>query len=202
MRVKEAMTRDVRTVSPEHRLEEVARLMLEKGIGAVPVGENGKLVGMITDRDIAVRGVASGMDATVPVARLMSTNVVYCFEDEDTARVARFMGDRQIRRLLVADRGKRLVGILSLADLATSTKSSHAATMALQGISRTGDAASLHRHQQRTGADQGDSEPVHAAQPLSQKDRAEQGDQHDAQLVDRRHPRGIAYLERAEVAKP
>jgi CBS domain-containing protein len=141
MLVKEAMSRDVKTVAPDQALQDAARIMLDIDVGALPVGENDKLVGMITDRDIAVRGVAAGKPPTARVREVMSQEVRYCFEDEDTAHVARNMGEQQIRRLPVVDRSKRLVGILSLADLATSAKTGQA-TAALSGISQAGGAHS------------------------------------------------------------
>lgn len=137
MLVREAMTRDVRTVNPNQSLQEAARLMLEIDAGALPVGEDDKLVGMITDRDIAVRGVAGGKAPTAPVREVMSKEVKYCFDDEDTNHVSQNMSNQQIRRLPVVDRNKRLVGILALADLATSAKSGQA-TAALLGISQAG----------------------------------------------------------------
>jgi CBS domain-containing protein len=139
MLVKEAMTRDVRTVDPEQNIQEAARIMLEIDAGALPVGDKDKLVGIITDRDIAVRGVAAGKAPSARVREVMSNEVKYCFEDEDIAHVSRNMGDQQIRRLPVVDRNKRLVGILSLADLATSAKTGYASA-ALSGISQAGGA--------------------------------------------------------------
>ena len=141
MLVKEAMSRDVKTVNPDQPIQEAARIMLDIDAGALPVGENDQLVGMITDRDIAVRGVAAGKPPTATVREVMSREVRYCFEDEDTAHVARNMGEQQIRRLPVVDRNKRLVGILSLADLATAAKTGQA-TAALSGISQAGGAHS------------------------------------------------------------
>jgi CBS domain-containing protein len=135
MLVKEAMSRDVQTVNPEQQIQEAARIMLDIDVGALPVGENDRLVGMITDRDIAVRGVAAGKGPSARVRDVMTREVKYCFDDEDTAHVARNMGDQQVRRLPVVDRNKRLVGILSLADLATSAKTGQA-TAALSGISQ------------------------------------------------------------------
>ena len=137
MLVREAMTRDVHTVSPEQSIQEAARLMLQIDAGALPVGENDKLVGMVTDRDIAVRGVAGGKPPTAPVREIMSRELRYCFEDEDLNHVSRNMADQQVRRLPVVDRNKRLVGILALADLATSAKSGQASG-ALLGISKAG----------------------------------------------------------------
>lgn len=141
MLVKEAMSRDVKTVSPQQPIQEAARIMLDMDVGALPVGDRDRLLGMITDRDIAVRGVASGKAPSARVEEVMSSEVCYCFEDEDTAHIARNMADQQIRRLPVVDRDKRLVGILSLADLATSAKTGQA-TAALSGISQAGGAHS------------------------------------------------------------
>jgi CBS domain-containing protein len=94
---------------------------------------------MITDRDIAVRGVAAGKSPLAKVREVMSQEVKYCFEDEDTAHIAQNMAQQQVRRLPVVDRNKRLVGILALADLATTAKTGHA-TAALSGISQRGGA--------------------------------------------------------------
>jgi CBS domain-containing protein len=99
---------------------------------------------MITDRDIAVRGVAAGKPPTVQVREVMSEEVKYCFEDENTASIAANMAQQQVRRLPVVDRNKRLVGILALADLATVAKSGHASA-ALSGISQRGGAHSQAR---------------------------------------------------------
>lgn len=137
MLVREAMSRDVKTVTPEQHIQEAARIMLDTDIGALPVGENDRLVGMITDRDIAVRGVAAGKSASACVREVMTPEVRYCFDDEDAAHVARTMADEQIRRLPVIDRDKRLVGIVALADLATLAKTGYA-TAALSGISQAG----------------------------------------------------------------
>src|SRR3954469_15738522 len=143
MLVKEAMSRDVKTVNPDQNIQEAAKIMLDIDAGALPVGEDDKLVGMITDRDIAVRGLAAGKGPTARVREVMSKDVKYCYDDEDTAHVARNMAEQQVRRLPVVDRSKRLVVILSLADLATSAKTGQA-TAALSGISQAGGAHSQH----------------------------------------------------------
>jgi CBS domain-containing protein len=141
MLVKEAMSRNVKTVTPEQSIREAARLMLEIGAGALPVGENDRIVGMITDRDIAVRGVAEGFGPAARIREVMSPKVKYCFEDEDIAHIARTMAQQQVRRLPVVNRRKRLVGILSLGDLAISAGTEQA-TAALSGISQAGGAHS------------------------------------------------------------
>ena len=118
MRVSEAMTREVRVANPGQTIRDVAKIMAEIDAGAIPVGENDRLVGMITDRDIAIRAVARGKGPDTPVREVMSGELKYCFEDEDLERVAKNMGDIQVRRLPVVSRDKRLVGIVSLCDVA------------------------------------------------------------------------------------
>ena len=120
MRVSEAMTREVRVANPGQSIREVARMMDEIDAGALPVGENDRLVGMITDRDIALRAVAQGKGPDTPVRDVMSKEVKYCYEDEDLEHVAENMGELQVRRLPVVNRDKRLVGIVALGDIARS----------------------------------------------------------------------------------
>jgi CBS domain-containing protein len=118
MRVSEAMTRDVRVANPGQTIRDVAKIMAEIDAGSMPVGEDDRLVGIITDRDIAIRAVAAGKGPDTPVRDVMSKEVKYCFEDEDLDHVAKNMGDIQVRRLPVVNRDKRLVGIVSLGDIA------------------------------------------------------------------------------------
>lgn len=136
MRVSEAMTRDVRVVRPDQTLREAAAMMAEIDAGALPVRNDDRLIGMITDRDIAVRGVAQGMGPDAIVGECMTSEVKYCFDDEDISDVLDNLGDQQLRRLPVVNRQKRLVGILSLGDLATS--GDEAAGPTLARISRHG----------------------------------------------------------------
>ena len=117
MKVSDAMTRNVQLASPDQSIEAAAKIMADIDAGVLPVGENDRLVGMVTDRDIAIRAVAAGKGPQTPVRDVMSADVKYCFEDDDTEQVARNMGDQQVRRLPVVNREKRLVGILSLGDM-------------------------------------------------------------------------------------
>lgn len=118
MQIREVMTEKIDLVNPTTTLAEAARKMREDDVGALPVGEGDSLVGMITDRDITVRAIAEGKDpAATTVRDAMSDQVLYCFEDQSTEEVAANMGRRQIRRLPVVNRDKRLVGIVSLGDL-------------------------------------------------------------------------------------
>jgi CBS domain-containing protein len=112
------MSRDVRLVSPEQTIREAAELMAEIDAGCLPVGENDRLVGMITDRDITVRAVAHGLNPDTKVRGVMTHEIHYCFEDEDIEEVAEKMSDLKVRRLPVLSRNKRLVGIVSLGDIA------------------------------------------------------------------------------------
>src|SRR4051794_2116077 len=112
MRVSEVMTRDVRLVEPTPSIRDAARMMSEIDSSIVPVRENDRLVGMITDRDIAVRVVAEGRGPDTPIREVMTADVKYCFEDDDTDGVARNMAEIQVRRLPVLSRDKRLVGII------------------------------------------------------------------------------------------
>jgi len=118
MKVRDAMTHDVRLAKPDQTIREAARIMAEIDAGSVPVSDNDRLVGMITDRDIAVRAVAQGKSPDTKIGEVMSHEVLYCFEDEELEEVSRNMGDVKVRRMPVVNRDKRLVGIISLGDLA------------------------------------------------------------------------------------
>jgi len=118
MKVSDIMTRDVRLLSPDQTIREAANLMTEIDAGAVPVGENDRLVGMITDRDIVIRAVAQGKSPDTKVAEVMSKEMLYCSETDEIDAVARNMAKAQVRRLPVINADKRLVGIVSLGDLA------------------------------------------------------------------------------------
>jgi CBS domain-containing protein len=119
MKISELMTPDVELVKPGDTLHTAAKMMADLDTGALPVGENDRLVGMITDRDITVRAVAEGRDPEKTMVRdAMSSGIRFCFEDEDSEDVARKMGQWRVRRLPVLNKDKRLVGIVSLGDLA------------------------------------------------------------------------------------
>lgn len=126
MRVSEVMTRDVCLANPHQTIADAARLMSENDLGVLPVGDNDRLVGMITDRDIAIRAIAQGKGPDTRVDEVMSHEVKYCFEDEDIDHLCQNMGDIQLRRLPVLNRDKRLVGIVSLADIANKEDPGHA----------------------------------------------------------------------------
>ncbi len=113
------MSPDVRCVNPDNTLVEAAGLMRAMDVGALPVCDHDHLAGMLTDRDIVVRAVADGKDANATtVADAMSPGIVYIFEDESVEEAAHLMEHRQLRRLPVLDRAKRLVGIVSIGDIA------------------------------------------------------------------------------------
>jgi CBS domain-containing protein len=131
------MSRDVRLAGPDDRISEAARTMAEIDAGSMPVGENDRLVGMITDRDIAIRAVGQDKSPDTPVRDVMTKEVLYCFDDENIEDVCRKLADQQVRRLPVINRDKRLVGILALADLAKLDGAGQAG-QALGGISQPG----------------------------------------------------------------
>jgi len=137
MQVSEVMSREVRIANPQQRISEAAKTMKEIDAGVLPVGEGDRLVGMITDRDIAVRAVAAGLGPDTPVREVMTADVRYCYEDEELVDVSRAMAELQVRRLPVVNRDKRLVGILALADIAAS-ESPRVAGRAVEGITRPG----------------------------------------------------------------
>jgi CBS domain-containing protein len=118
MKVSEVMTAQVVTAKPQDSIRSVARIMGEVDTGAVPVFEDGRVVGMVTDRDIVLRAVAEGRSFDEPVSEVMSAEVQSCGPDDSVAEAAGKMASCQLRRLVVTD-GSRLVGILSLGDIAT-----------------------------------------------------------------------------------
>ncbi|RWB11340.1 CBS domain-containing protein [Mesorhizobium sp.] len=146
MKVGNCMTRDVKIANPDQPIRDVAQMMSSLDAGVMPVGDNDRLVGMITDRDIVVRGVALGNGPDTKVRDVMSVGEVrYCFDDEDIEHVLANMGDLQVRRLPVLNRDKRLVGIISLGDLAKSGEAAEAGE-ALGSISVPGGQHSQTTH--------------------------------------------------------
>jgi CBS domain-containing protein len=122
MQVKDVMTKGAKCVTPSTSLQEAASKMKNLDVGPLPVCEADHLVGMITDRDITVRATAEALPPRLGQVRdVMTPDVVYCFEDQDVQEAARLMQEKQIRRLVVLNRDKRLVGIVSLGDLAVET---------------------------------------------------------------------------------
>lgn len=118
MRIEEIMTPSVCIVRPDQTVEEAAKIMAEEDLGFLPVGDDERLVGIITDRDITVRVIAEGRDGRARVGDVMSEEIKYCYIDQTVDEVVANMGDIQLRRLPVVSREKRLVGVVSLADAA------------------------------------------------------------------------------------
>lgn len=137
MKVSEVMTRDVQTVRPDQPVQQAASFMLNTDAGSIPVTDGNRLVGMITDRDIAVRGIARGYGPETPVRELMTDDLVIVRLDDDVEEAAAKMSEAQVRRLPVLDGRERLCGIVSLGDLSRQTDSDCAAE-ALQGVSQPG----------------------------------------------------------------
>lgn len=137
MKISEVMTTEVETITAEQTAREAASFMLRADAGSIPVCEGDKVVGMITDRDIAVRGVAEGRGPDTPVSELMSDGIICAHEDDDVQEVARRMSEEQVRRLPVLDAEDRLCGIVSLGDLARETRG-ETAEQALEGVSAPG----------------------------------------------------------------
>ena len=118
MKVREIMTTDVECVPPDTGIRDLANKMKTLDVGFIPVCENDRLVGTVTDRDIVVRGLAGGKDiATCKARDIMTTNVFWCFEDQDVKDVAKQMRDKDVRRMLILTQGKRLVGVVSIGDI-------------------------------------------------------------------------------------
>lgn len=141
MKISEVMTRNVVLASPNQAISDAARMMADSDAGALPVGENDRLVGVITDRDIVIRAVAKNLPPDTRVRDVMTKQVLYCYEDEDVEQVAKNMGDNQVRRLPVLNREKRLVGIVSLGDVSQSVRPGTAGE-AIAEISKPGGARS------------------------------------------------------------
>ena len=137
MRVGDMMSKKVTLVDPGETIRSAAQRMKNEDVGALPVGENDRLVGMVTDRDIAVRAVAAGRGPDTAIRDVMSGEIKYCFEDDDANDVAENMADQQVRRLPVVNRDKRLVGIVSLADFARHSEGRKHVVRAMSGIAQS-----------------------------------------------------------------
>ena len=136
MRISEVMTRGVECTRPDATLQEAAAKMKSLDVGPLPVCDNNRLVGMVTDRDITVRATAEGRPPDrVHVRDIMTPEVVYCFDDALVEDAARMMDEHQIRRLVVLDHDKHMVGIVSLGDIAVETGDEKLVGSALEGIS-------------------------------------------------------------------
>jgi CBS domain-containing protein len=135
-KLKDLMSRDVKVVSPDMSIQDAAKQMREGDFGMLPVGENDRMIGTITDRDIAMRAVAEGKDSSTKVRDVMSEGIDWVFEDETVEDAAKMMSQRQVRRLPVVDRNKRLVGIVALGDFAVESSEIRPAAEALAEISK------------------------------------------------------------------
>ncbi|WII73491.1 CBS domain-containing protein [Bdellovibrio sp. 22V] len=136
MQVREIMHPDAKVLNFKHSVAEAAQLMESEDCGSIPVEKDDKMIGMVTDRDIAIRVVAHGKDPrSTKVEDIMSPGISYCFDDEDVSEVSRKMSSKQIRRLPVVDRNKRLVGMVSIGDIATKAGSARISHDTLQSVS-------------------------------------------------------------------
>ncbi len=125
MKIKDVMTWEVQAIHPDATLEAAARRMSDYDIGVLPVCEGSRLLGVLTDRDIVTRAIATGADPkTMRVREAMTSEIVCCYEDQEVDEAAGRMEERQIRRLAVLDRRERLVGMVTLRDLAVGVRDS------------------------------------------------------------------------------
>ena len=135
-KLKDLMSRDVKVINPDMTIRDAARKMRDGDFGMMPVGGDDRLIGTISDRDIAIRAVAEGKDAGTQVRDVMSEGVAWAYEDDSVEEAARIMSERQVRRLPVVDRDKRLVGIVALGDFAVESSEIRPAAHALSEISK------------------------------------------------------------------
>jgi len=134
-KLKDLMSRDVQIISPDGTIKEAAQQMLKGNFGMMPVGENDRMIGTISDRDIAIRAVAEGKDSSTKVREVMSEGIVWAYEEDSVDDAAKLMSDRQIRRLPIVNADKRLVGIVALGDFAVESADIEIAGEALSEIS-------------------------------------------------------------------
>lgn len=136
--IKDVMSEGVKILDPEATLKDAARQMRDGNFGLMPVGENDRLIGTVSDRDIVIRGVAEGMDANTKVRDVMSEKVMWAYEDDSVEKACQIMSENQIRRLPIVDANKRLVGIVALGDLAVNGADIKSASETLSDISKPG----------------------------------------------------------------
>ena len=135
--LKELMSRDVHVISPDETIRAAALHMLNGNFGMLPVGENDRMIGAISDRDIAIRAVADGKDGTTKVRDVMSEGIVWAYEDDSVDDAAKLMSEHQIRRLPIVNAEKRLVGIVALGDFAVVSADIEVAGETLSKISKS-----------------------------------------------------------------
>ena len=134
--LKDLMSRDVKVINPEMTIAEAAKRMRDGDFGMLPVGEDDRMIGTISDRDIAIRAIAEGKDADTKVRDVMSEGIAWAYEDDSVEKAALIMSERQVRRLPVVNRNKRLVGIVALGDFAVEGSEIKPAAKALSEISK------------------------------------------------------------------
>lgn len=134
--LKDLMSRDVKVVGPEMSILDAAKEMRDGDFGMMPVGEDDRMIGTISDRDIAIRAVAEGMGVDTKVRDVMTVGVSWAYEDDSVEHAAKIMSERQVRRLPVVNRDKRLVGIVALGDFAVESSEIKPAAQALSEISK------------------------------------------------------------------
>lgn len=134
--LKDVLSHDVQVISPEATLQDAAARMRDQGFGMLPVGEHDRMIGAVTDRDIAVRAIAEGKGGDTLVRDVMSKDVIWCFESDTVETAADMMSKFQVRRLPVVNSEKRLVGIVSLGDFAVAADDFQSTADALVGISQ------------------------------------------------------------------
>ena len=134
--LKDLMSRDVKVINPDMSIADAAKQMRDGDFGMLPVGEDDRMIGTISDRDIAIRAIAEGKDSATKVRDVMSEGIAWAYEDDSVERAAAIMSERQVRRLPVVNRNKRLVGIVALGDFAVESSEIKPAAKALSEISK------------------------------------------------------------------
>ena len=135
-KLKDVMTRDVQVIGPDETIQEAARQMRKGNFGMLPVGENDRMIGAISDRDIAINAVSEGKSPGTKVREVMSEGIVWAYEDDALDDAAKLMSKHQIRRLPIVDAGKRLVGIVALGDFAVENSDIESVGETLSEISK------------------------------------------------------------------